>query len=226
MPINSFEFLILIIYIWILWYVYQSVVAELDQLTAIQPNQAQLNAQLEKLNLQGKLTIQCAFSKSPLSEEMRTFMLTIANRQEEGNYIYLDWHRSTFRNFKGEVKRLLRLPKGRNLDLFQAQSPSILAPGESIVEAVTIEDVIVFNQESGFVIVHPILTLKEMKAARDKGQQFVVNLFLYQPARPELNQPERYYTIACPFAVKKLPWQNAVYWKPKRQAFREPKKKK
>lgn len=217
---NSFEFLILIIYFLILWYVYQSIVAELDQLTAIQMNQALLNEQLEKLALRGKISIQCGFSKNPLLEEMRTFMLIVANLQPEGCYLYLDWKRCTFRNFKGETKRIFRLPKGRNLDLFQAQSISILAPGESLVEAVTIEDGLIFDPEAGFTIVKPIFTIQELKVARDKGMQFAVNLFFQTPARPELKEPDYFYAIACPFGVKKLPWQNAVYWKPKRTAFR------
>jgi hypothetical protein len=140
MPLNSFDFLILILYLWTLWYVYQSIVDELDQLTAIKMNQGQLNAQLAQLGLEGQIAIQCGFSKTPLSEEMRTFMLIVANLQGEGNYLYLDWQRCTFRTFKGDVKRLFRLPQGQNLDLFQGQSISILAPGESLAEMVTIEN--------------------------------------------------------------------------------------
>lgn len=216
MPINSFELLILILYGAILWYVYQSIVEELDQLTAIQPNQNQLNEQLAALELAGKLTIQCGFSKTPLAEEMRSFVLIVANKQPEGHYLYLDWQHSTFRTFSGEVKRLFRLPQGQNLDLFEAQSVSILAPGESLVEMVTLENCLAFNQGAGFALVKPIFSIKELRIARDKGLQFQVNLFFQQPARPEIKIPQRFYAIACPFEVRKQPWQRAVYWRPKK----------
>jgi hypothetical protein len=73
-----------------------------------------------------------------------------------------------------------------------------------------------FDRETGFAIVRPIFSIGELKMARDLGKQFCVNLFFQKPARPEQGEPDRFYAIACPFEVVKLPWQNAVYWKPKR----------
>ncbi|AFY39053.1 hypothetical protein Lepto7376_2796 [[Leptolyngbya] sp. PCC 7376] len=216
MPINSFEFLILILYAWILWYVYQSIVEELDQLTAIKMNQGQLTEQLQQLGLEGQLMIQCGFSRTPLAEEMRTFTLIVVNGLPEGNYLYLDWQRSTFRTFKNEVKRLFRIPQGQNLDLFEGQSISIVAPGETLVEIVTLENCLMFDKEAGYSIVKPIFSIPELKMARGKGLQFGVNIFFQEPARPEYEKIERFYAITCPFNVVKLPWQNAVYWKPKR----------
>ncbi|OKH17117.1 hypothetical protein [[Limnothrix rosea] IAM M-220] len=216
MPINSFEFLILILYSWVLWYVYQSIVEELDQLTAIKMNQGQLQEQLESLGLAKQLTIQCGFSRTPLAEEMRTFTLIVANRLPEGSYLYVDWQRSTFRTFSGEVKRLFRIPRGQNLDLFEGQSLSIVAPGETLVEIVTLENCLMFDKESGYSIVSPIFRIPELKKARDRGMQFGVNVFFHEPARPEENKPDRFYAITCPFNIVKLPWQSAVYWRPKR----------
>ena len=216
MPINSFEFLILILYGWILWYVYQSIVEELDQLTAIKMNQGQLAEQLENLGLSGQLMMQCGFSRTPLAEEMRTFTLIIQNALPEGHYLYLDWQRSTFRTFGNEVKRLFRIPQGQNLDLFEGQSVSIVAPGETLVEIVTLENCLAFDKEGGYAVVKPIFSIPELKAARGRGLQFGVNIFFQEPARPELQKSERFYAITCPFNVVKLPWQNAVYWKPKR----------
>lgn len=216
MPINVFEFLILVIYILIIWYVYQSIVEELDQRTAITMNKGQLDEQLEKVGLEGKIAIQCGFTKTPLAEEMKTFVLIVQNLQAEGNYLYLDWQRCTFRTFRGDVKRLFRLSQGQNLDLFEAQSLSILAPGESFMEMVTLENCLRYDKETGYSVVKSIFSIGEVKAARASGAQFRVNLFFQKPARPELGEPDRFYAIACPFEVKKLPWQNAVYWRPKR----------
>lgn len=217
MPINSLEFLILVLYCWVLWFVYQSIVEEFDQRTAIRMNQGLIDEQLENLGLTGQLRVQCGgFARSPFAEETRTFQVMVVNHLPDGHYLYLDWQRTTFLTFKGEVKRVLRIPQGRNLDLFAGQSMSIVAPGETLVEMVTLENCPSFNEEKGYAISQPIFSIPELKVARAKGLQFGVNLFFRQPARPEFKIGDRFYTINCPFNVIKLPWQNAAYWRPQK----------
>ncbi|MGB2926484.1 MAG: hypothetical protein WBB82_14380 [Limnothrix sp.] len=213
------EFLILFLYVLIVWYVYQSVMQEIAQLTEIKVSNAQIEAQLADLGLADVLSIKFEFTKAPLKEEMKTFGVVVENKKvgEGDRLLYVNWQFCTLRTFGGDIFRLFRLPQGENLNMLQSQAMSIINPGETLKEKITLESCITFSQETGFVVAKPVFAISDMKKARDNKSQFVINLFFQQPERPEIKEPIKYYSVACACSVEQLPWQTAIYWRPKKK---------
>lgn len=212
---NVFELLILVIYILIVWYVYQSIVEELNQLTAIKLDQDQLQQNLAQYGLAEKLTVKFDFGKSPLTDVLDSFKITLEN-QTHKQYFAVHWAESSLMDFDGLSQRIIRIPPGLNIDLFPAQAHSIIAPREILSGKLTIESCLKLNEQNRFDIDQPIFTTDLLKEARDDNLEFELNLMLQCSQWDSHEFVPVLYPITCTFTVVKQPWQKAIYWRPKK----------
>lgn len=211
---NVFELLILVIYILIVWYVYQSIVEELNQLTAIKLDADQLQQNLAQYGLAEKLTFKFDFGRSPLTDVLDSFKITLENKTRQ-QYFAVHWAESSLMDFDGLSQRIIRMPPGLNIDLFPAQAHSVIAPREILSGKLTIESCLKLNEQHCFDIDQPIFTTDLLKEARDNNLEFELNLMLQCSQWDSHEFVPVLYPITCTFTVVKLPWQKAVYWRPK-----------
>lgn len=215
---NGFELLILLIYLMVLWYVYQSIVEEIDQKTAIQLNQAQLKQQLAQFNLVEAIALQFEFSKSPLSETIKSFKLTLENKSRD-QYLMIHWQQSSLMDFDGLSQRLIRLPPGLNFDLFPAQASTVLPPREILVATLTTETCLTLTEGDRFTLDHAIFSPALLKEARDEELEFELTLMVQCSTFKSPDKSQEFapvvYPIHCTFEVVKQPWQKSLYWQAK-----------
>ncbi|NJN71933.1 MAG: hypothetical protein HC799_03510 [Limnothrix sp. RL_2_0] len=211
---NVFELLILVIYILIVWYIYQSIVEELNQLTAIKLDQDQLQQNLAQYGLAENLTLKFDFGRSPLTDVLDSFKITIEN-QTRKQYFAVHWAESSLMDFDGQSQRIIRVPPGLNIDLFPAQANSVIAPRESLSSKLTIENCLKLNDQNRFDLDQPIFTTNVLREARDENFEFELNLMIQCSRRESHEFLPVLYPVTCTFTVVKLPWQKAIYWRSK-----------
>ncbi|AFY39487.1 hypothetical protein Lepto7376_3259 [[Leptolyngbya] sp. PCC 7376] len=213
---NGFDILILFVYAIVLWYVYQSIVDEIDKLTEVRLNKDFLSAQLTKFGLDEKLSFSFDFGRSPLTDTLNSFSISLENKTFE-QYFEIHWNRSSLMDFDGKSQRIIRLPPALNIDLFQAQASSIISPREILNDKLTIESSLTLKDEDKLIydITQPIFSSDLLKTARDEDLDFEVTLMI---RCSEYGSDKFYpvlYPIICNFEVIKKPWQKALYWRPK-----------
>ncbi len=222
---NAFDLLVLIVYLMILAYFYSSIVEELDRLTAISLDQAQLKRQLEQYGWAEILGVKFDFGRSPLTDILNSFKITLENKSP-AQYFAIHWDQSSLTDFDGISQRLIRIPPGLHVDLFQAQTSSVIAPREILEGKLTVENCLKLDDKNRFEIYQPIFTADLLKEARDENFEFELNLMI-QVSDPASRQfIPVLYPLACSFKVVKQPWQKAVYWRPKKSKEEVDKQKK
>ncbi len=213
---NSFEFLLLFVYVIVIWYVCQSIIEEINNLTEIVINQDFLKSQLGKFGLEEKIALKFDFGKSPLTDTLNDFKITLENQTFE-QYFAIHWTESSLMDFDGKSQRLIRLPPALNIDLFQAQACSVISPREILEDKLTVENSLKLKDEDKpiYEIAEPIFTSGLLKEARDENFDFELTLMIQCSQFDSEKWLPVVYPITCSFDIIKKPWQKALYWRPK-----------
>ncbi|OKH17118.1 hypothetical protein [[Limnothrix rosea] IAM M-220] len=224
---NGFEILLLFVYIIMLWYVYQSIVEEINNLTEIVLNKDFLKVQLGKFGLEEKLSLKFDFGKSPLTDTLNDFKITLEN-QTFKQYFAVHWNQSTLMDFDGKSQRLIRLPPALNIDLFQAQASSVISPREILEDKLTVESSLKLKGQDTpiYEIAAPIFPSDLLKEARDENFDFELTLMLQCSEYDSEKWYPVVYPITCSFDIVKKPWQKALYWRQKTDKKKADKSKK
>lgn len=213
---NAADVLIAAIYFWMLSYVYQSIVAEVTSATEIVFDKDLLQQQLARVGLEDKLAIALSFSSSSLADTFNDFEVKVENKTFN-QYFMVHWNQSTLVDFDGVSQRVIRLPSTINLDLYQAQVSSTIAPRETLKGKATVEGSLTLKENEAFIyeVTEPIFSTKLLTAALADDLVFEVNLMLQCTYQDSKTFVPSLYPIVCSFRLKRKPWQKAVYWRPK-----------
>nr|WP_290227200.1 hypothetical protein [Trichocoleus desertorum] len=208
---NQFDLLILAIYIICVTYVINEAIKSLDARFTVRFESDDLKQQLQDQNLQDTIGVGFGLaSRYTKPDELQKLPIIISNRSSRYS-IYVDWDHSSFTDFGGRSRRVIRLMPGLTTDLFQPQVFSVIAPGKTLQEAVTAEDVL--KREADAVKVGgPLVNLGSLKTAADK-KEFSLRLVLrvFDPVGG--GGGDRFHSLSCKFAARRLPWTDALPWK-------------
>jgi hypothetical protein len=208
---NQVDLLILAIYIICVTYVINEAIKSLDARFTVRFESDDLKQQLQEQNLQDTIGVGFGLaSRYTKPDELQRLPIIISNRSSRYS-IYVDWDHSSFTDFDGRSRRVIRLMPGLTTDLFQPQVFSAIAPGKTLKEAVTAEDAL--KRESDAVkIGGPLVNLGSLRTAADK-KEFSLRLVLrvYDPTGG--GGDDRFHALSCKFAVRRLPWTDALPWK-------------
>ena len=224
---NAFDILIAAIYLGLVWYVYQSIVEEVTQATEIVLDKNLLKEQLTRLGLQDQLSIELAFKSSSLEDTFNDFEVKIENKTFNRHFA-VHWNRSTLVDFDGVSQRIIRLPSTINLDLYQAQVESAIAPLETFKGKATIENSLTLKENEAFIyeVTKPIFSTELLKAALADELIFEVTVMLQCSYADSKKFYPVLYPVICSFRLQRKPWQKVVYWKPKSEEAAKDKSKK
>ncbi|MBD1860454.1 MULTISPECIES: hypothetical protein [Trichocoleus] len=210
---NQFDLLILAIYIICVTYVINEAIKSLDARFTVRFEPDDLKQQLQEQNLQDTLGVGFGLAaRYTKPDELQKLPIIISNRSSRYS-IYVDWDHSSFADFDGRSRRVIRLMPGLTTDLFQPQVFSVIAPGKTLKEAVTAEDTLKRESDAGAVKVGaPLVNLASLKTAMDK-KEFSLRLVLrvFDPVGG--GGGDRFHVLSCKFTARRLPWTDALPWK-------------
>jgi hypothetical protein len=172
------------------------------------------------------------FDKRYEFKKLKQLNLTVENKSSD-YAVFIDWDHSAFTDLDMKARRVTRLMPGNTMDLFQEQVYSAIAPGTSLKEVITAEDLL--KRKGGdkpgdleFTVDKPLIDLSQpnpKKAAkayerwdkfmrREKKLEFFLEVALrvVGPNTLPAGNPAR---IRCKFVMEKLPWQAGLPWNPK-----------
>jgi hypothetical protein len=221
------------------WVLYNSV-DTLDKQTAVTFDQSALDRDLAEVTLGDTplnkiIAIKFKFEdRYKFAEQPKTLSLTMDNKSNSVS-VQVDWDRSTLTDFDNRSRRVIRMPPNKRVDLFQPQAQSVIAPGGSLRETITAEDVLKPQDDGVLEANSPIIDLgKLQKMAESRKTPAKVKNLVYNfmeervPLRFSLRlalqlfdwrgetQVAQQRFITCHFTVKKLPWTYQLPFNPKK----------
>jgi hypothetical protein len=233
---TELDLLILTIYVITVTYVLYQMIESLEAKTTIAYEKAEVDRQIEERGLKAVLDVKFKFDDRYSFDKPDRLAITVENKSEH-SAIYVDWDRSTLSDIGKRSRRVIRLTPDRRLDdLFQPQMSSPITPGSSLSETLTTEDVLKREGvgdrlEPGEPLINITKLGDSVKASKasdaDKklynefmaGQaplRFSLQLALrIRDLQRELGD-DRFYSLTCPFAINKVPWQDALPFNPKK----------
>lgn len=207
------DLLILAIYIICVAYVINQAIQSLDARFNVQVNQGEIKQQITDQALQEILEIKFKLEERyTKADQLQKLAVSIDNKSQQYS-IYIDWDHSSLTDFEGRSRRVIRLMPGLTPDLFQPQAFSVIAPGKTLKEAVTAEDVLKRESDAGAVKVSgPIVDLSKLKKVSDT-KAFVLRLVLRVFDPITSTGSDRVHVLTCLFTARRLPWTDALPWK-------------
>jgi hypothetical protein len=165
-------------------------------------------------------------------DKFKQFGVNITNKSK--NYsIYVDWDYCALTDLMGRSRRVTRLVPGSTLDLFQVQAFSSVAPGSTLKETVTAEDVLKRNESKDSPVAlkievdKPLLDFDALEKAKDPEKKRLTRF------KERLDPLEIYFELAfrfvgsgsmrdsdprqlhCRLILNKLPWKAGLPWNPR-----------
>jgi hypothetical protein len=204
---TELDLLILTIYVLTVVYVLYQMIDSLEAKTTIQFDRAAFDRQLEERDLKGLLDIKFSLSDRYDYTQPKALSLTLLNQSHHA-VIYVDWDRSSLTDHTGRSRRVIRLAPGRE-DLFQPQMSSTVTPGSSLNATVTAEDLLKPDEKGTLV---PTAAIVDAKKA---PLQFALYLAFRISNLASDKGSDYFYTVACPFEMAPVPWQDALPFNPK-----------
>lgn len=217
-------------------YTFNRMVESIDDKIKFTFNKAEVDRQLAEKNLNNDIGISFKFSPTNNIDDLKELSLTVENKSKN-LALYIDWDNCSIviQHFKA-TKRVIRKSPDVTRDLAVPQSPSLIAPGNSLTSAITAEDVFERDKEAGTyspkkalvdiagLKSHPVKTFRILYGkfmSRRADLEFSLQLVMRTSSElrvglvPGENIPPM-CIINCPFTIKKLPWTYALPWNKKR----------
>ncbi|MBE9176991.1 hypothetical protein IQ268_00175 [Oculatella sp. LEGE 06141] len=223
----------------ITWVLYNSIESLAEQ-TTISFDKATLDRALADIplkdtNLSDVVDIKFKFNdRYQFSEQPKTLALTLDNKSKNIS-IRIDWDQSTLTDYANQSRRVIRLPSNRQVDLSQRQIFSIVAPGGSLRETITAEDLLKQKEDGTLEETAPIVDIEKLQkdAESKKASQKLKNTVARfmdgkKPLQFSLRLALRFFDwkgeditehlefVTCYFSIKKLPWSDHLPFNPKK----------
>lgn len=205
---------ILALYLLCVAYVFYQMKKDIESriILYITVDDAAIEEQLIAQELQGIVEISFRFRGQYPLTPVPNLSLSAVNRSDS-QWVYLHWADSTLTDFSGRSRRIVRIPPGMTLDLFQSQVFSAIAPGQVAQETLTAEDTLQRNEAGVLAAVAPLFSANALHSAALRSSRSSLQLVL-RVGDPG-SQEGRFCLLTCDFAVSKLSWRRMMYWTPK-----------
>lgn len=226
---NDKNLLILTVYLICVTYVFYRMIKSIDKQLDIQLDRDYLDIQLEAQGLKDIIALTFKLKEQYEPEQLRELPIIIENKSEVAS-ISIDWDRSSLTDFDergryataSRTRRVIRLIPGMTPDLLPAQVVSVIAPEQALKESITAEDVLQRNALGTLEIASPLFNPDKLQKAAEKSDRLVATQshrfslrLMLQVHNPNSANPVRQsYALSCEFIVNKLPWTQALGWKP------------
>jgi hypothetical protein len=235
---RSSDSIILVIYlVCITWALFKILNSFNDEYT-VSLDEATLKQQLADQKIQDVVGISFDFEKRyefGKDDKLRQFTVKVSNKSTSHS-IYIDWDYCATTDLQGRSRRVTRLVPGTTLDLFQNQVFSTVAPGSTLKEVITAEDVLKRKEPKDkdspialeMEVSKPLLDFAALAKSKDtpskkKHARFVSSI---DPLEFSLDLALRFIgstygtksdriQLRCKFILKKLPWQAGLPWNPR-----------
>jgi hypothetical protein len=208
---------ILAIYLLTLLIVFTQMIEEINQSLIIVVDRSTLDQQIHQQNLGEILELKFNWAESYRNQALTVIPLEVKNKSLT-HVIYVNWQYSTFTDERGRSQRLIYQVPGLTVDLFQPQVFTVVAT-EQILEAKLFTETCLKRdpENQALVVKHPIFNWQKMKEILKKNQSFSLQLVI-QVTEPIYQSPQiNLNTLKCQFTLKKIPWQQVLYWKSKKK---------
>lgn len=203
------DLLILVIYILSLVLVYNNALDSLKDIISVEFDAAFLQEQITTQELGSLVAIKGDVSGKAIAD-VKDVSLSIENKSSE-QFLYVIWDQCVINDFGKRSRRVIRLSPGTTQDLMQPQAYSTIAPGQTLKERITAEDVLQRNKDTqALEIARPLFGGGNFSG---EGAKFLVILIL-QSSNPGVSL-EKPHFLMCQFRIVKSSWMKAVAWKPK-----------
>ncbi|MEB3182136.1 MAG: hypothetical protein VKL59_24335 [Nostocaceae cyanobacterium] len=216
---REIDLLFLVIYVIVVLYTFNRMVESIDDQIKITFDKGAVDDQLQQQQIPEKVGIAFKLKGQYDFDHPKELDINIENKTKTET-ILINWDECSLVGYDGRSRRVIRLTPNIIRDLGQPQVDSAIAPGKTLQERVTAEDVLVRN-EGG--IYNPSKTLIDISKLKKVPKLFASfedrNLALKFSLRLDISVSERtggtvgaskHYSIDCPFTVTKLPWTYAL----------------
>ncbi len=226
---------ILTIYIIGVTYTFNLMVESIAEQVKFIFDKSVVDEQLKEQNLQDDIGISFRFSPFYEFDALKELSMSVENKSK-ARVVYVDWDNcSLIVDHSKQSRRVIRKSPDLSRDLAVPQSPTLIAPANTLTQSLTAEDVFEREPEKGiYVPKKPIFDLNALKnhplrvkrrlyarfVSRREELKFSLQLVLRTSELrvglvPGENKPPM-YIIDCPFIMKKLPWTYALPWNKRR----------
>ncbi|NJN87279.1 MAG: hypothetical protein HC881_14465 [Leptolyngbyaceae cyanobacterium SL_7_1] len=232
---QQFDSVIVAVYLISVMYVGYQAFNSLDDQTAIGLDKKSMQEQFEKFTLDGTplkdlIDIKFKFEdRYKFPDQPKELQATIDNKSSDKS-IHVDWDQSTLTDYEGRSRRVIRMTADKRLNLSQPQTPSIIAPGRSLKEKLTAEDLLELKENNTLEPKAPIVDLDQLKKAANnkktsktikdmyadfmaskKPVKFALRLALrFTDFNSNTQTQPHHYMLDCNFTVEKRPWTDYI----------------
>jgi hypothetical protein len=231
MTYNTYDPIILIIYITIVAYVINRMILNFNDEYKVKLDEDLFKEEVAKLNLQDTIGVGFNFDKQYEFDKLKQLKIKITNKSST-HALHVDWDESTITDFRGRSRRVTRVVPGNTIDLFQEQVSSAIAPGTSLSEIITAEDAlnrkdpkdtkVALEMDVAKALVNP-KDLEPRKIEPVKYGKFmrrVLELDVYLDLAIRVVGPTSILNndralVRCKLVFTKLHWTAALPWNPR-----------
>jgi hypothetical protein len=226
---SDLDLLIIVFYGICTFIILSQAIKSLEDRTVVQVDLDALKQHLKNRQLENWINIKFGLKdddRYPFDKQPRKLSITVENKSNEYP-IFVNWDRSSFTDFDGRSRRVVRLNPAQQFALFEAQATSVIAPKASLKEEITAEDLLKPTENGNLDISNSLvdlIQLRKMAEAKKPRKDIetlyrnfmesraVVKFSLWlQVSVPEsdlTNAGDRSHLICCDFEVKKMPWHD------------------
>ncbi|MEX0269935.1 hypothetical protein AB3R30_12385 [Leptolyngbyaceae cyanobacterium UHCC 1019] len=235
---RSIDPIILVIYLIVITWALSKIVSSFNDEYTVSLDEEILKQQLADQNLQDIVGVGFDFEKRyefGKDDKLKQFGVKVTNKSQTHS-IYIDWDYCATTDLQGRSRRVTRLIPGTTLDLFQNQVFSTVAPGATLKEIITAEDVLKRKEPKDkdaavaleMEVSKPLLDFEALKKSKDDPPkkkyarfisridplEFSLDLALRLIGSTYSAEGDR-IQLRCKFILKKLPWQAGLPWNPR-----------
>jgi hypothetical protein len=227
--------LVLTFYIIGISYTFNRMIESIADKIKFEFDKEEIAKQLAEQNLKDDVGISFKFQPTSGIDDVKDLSITVENKSKN-LALYIDWDNCSLvvKHFKAS-KRVIRKSPDVTRDLGVLQSPSLVAPSNSLTTSITSEDTFVWDKDtSTYSTKKPLIDIEALRKHPVKTFRILYNKFMNRRANLEFslqlvlrtselrvglvpgeNKPPM-CIINCPFTIRKLPWSYALPWNKKR----------
>ena len=175
-----------------------------------------LQEQLAQKKIAEKIKIQFKLKERYKYDELQDLAIAIENKSE--GYIYIDWEQSRLIDDGKRSQRIVRVIPGMPFDVLPPQVRSVILPGETNAENLTVESVLKrSNETEPLKIEGSLVKLSKFKPERKKKPpkpppediKFTLRLALGWAEEMKSDRQTDLFILKCEFTARRLSWKDA-----------------
>ena len=183
-------------------------IKEINQGIFILIDKSSLDLQISEQKLEDIIEIRFYFASSYRNQSLSAISLELTNKSSTHS-IYVNWQYSTFTDAYKQSQRLFYHVPGLTIDFFQPQVFTVIAAEQTLNARIVTQSCLSRDEETGeLTIQYPIFNWQELNMNRSFYLYLVFQVSepIYKTQEINLN------TLKCKFNIKKIPWQEVIYW--------------